>query len=271
MACFSWVPRGRTASGGGVAITAAGGIQTIQVLLAATPTALFQQGLRRRHIDDKVAKISSVTPPNVIVSGESAGATSLRLLESGSTRLLDRVSINVGSIDKVTVFPRELFLVAEDDGTPWALLSGAKARLVVQLKAANGDRLVDEKLSLKSVTGPVTAQAWDLFEITAPDADAASFTIEAGKGSFTAKAAVVAAIDAIESSRFLNQLGEGGTLEAAQDQLLCFVGKSGGVPTPAQRGSSAGHRPSRSPPETRSSRARAAAFSSRAPRSGRRS
>ena len=218
--------------GGGVAVTAAGGTQTIKVLLGNnTSSPAFDRAFDAVTSDDKVAKISSITPPSVVVSGESAGTTSLRLLEAGTPRLLDRVSINVGSIDQVTVFPRELFLVAADDGTPWALLSGARAPMVVQLKAANGERLVDEKLSLTAATGTVTAKAWDLFEITAPDSGDASFTVEAGKGSFTAKAPVVATIDAIESSKLLNQLGADGTLEASQEHLLCFVSKSAGVTT----------------------------------------
>lgn len=218
--------------GGGVEITAAGGTQTIKVLLGSnTSSPTFDRAFDAVTSDDKVAKISSITPPNVVVSGGSAGTTSLRLLEAGTPKLLDRVNINVGSIDKVTVFPRELFLVASDDGTPWALLSGARAPMVVQLKAANGDRLVDEKLSLKAATGNVTAKAWDLFEITAPDSGDASFTVEAGEGAFTAKAPVVAAIDAIESSKLLNQLDADGALEATRYHLLCFVAKSAGVTT----------------------------------------
>jgi hypothetical protein len=218
--------------GGGVEITAAGGTQTIKVLLGSnTDSPSFDKAFDAATSDAKVATIGSITPPNVVLDGASAGTTSLRLLESGTTKLLDRVDVKVAAIDKVTVFPKELFLVATDDGTPWALLAGSKASMVVQLRSAGGDRLVDEKLTLKPATGAAASQAWDQFEITAPDAGDASFTVDAGKGSFTAKAAVVAAIDAIESSKVLNQLGADGSLPASDGQLLCFLGKSGGVTT----------------------------------------
>lgn len=218
--------------GGGVEITAVGGTQTIKVLFGSnTDSPSFDKPFDAVTSNEKVATVASVTAPSVVLSGASAGTASLRLLESKTTKLLDRVDVKVAAIDKVTVFPKELFLIAADDGTPWALLAGAKAPMVVQLKAANGDRLVDEKLTLKAASGAAAAQAWDQFEITAPDTGDASFTVEAGKGSFTAKASVVAAIDAIETSKFLSQLGADGALEASQDQLLCFVGKSAGVTT----------------------------------------
>jgi hypothetical protein len=218
--------------GGGVAITAAGGSQTIKVLLGSnTDSPAFKDTFDASTSDVTVAAIGSIAPPNVVVSGKSDGTTSLRLLESGTTKLLDRVDIQVATIAKVTLFPRELFLVAPDDGTPWALLSGAKIPMIVQLSAESKERLIDEKLTLTPATGEATQQAWDVFEITAGDAGEASFTVKAGQASFTPKATIVATIDGIDRSQFLNQLGADGSLEASQDQILCFEGKSKGVLT----------------------------------------
>jgi hypothetical protein len=218
--------------GGGVAITAAGGSQTIKVLLGSnTDSPPFKDTFDASTSDVTVAAIGSIAPPDVIVSGKSDGTTSLRLLESGTTSLLDRVDIQVATISTVTVFPRELFLLAADDGTPWAVLAGAKAPMIVQLAAENKDRLVDEKLTFTPDAGSATQQAWDVFEITAGDAGEALFTVKAGQASFTPTATIVAKIDGIEGSRFLNQLGADGTLEASQDQVLCFVGKSGAART----------------------------------------
>ena len=218
--------------GGGVAITAAGGSQTIKVLLGSnTDSPPFKDTFDASTSDVTVAAIGSIAPPNVTVSGKADGTTSLRLLESGTTKLLDRVDIQVATISKVTLFPRELFLVAADDGTPWAVLAGAKAPMIVQLAAENKDRLVDEKLTFAPATGSATQQAWDVFEITAGDVGEASFTVKAGQASFTPKATIVAKIDGIEGSKLLNQLGADGTIEASQDQALCFVGKSGAART----------------------------------------
>jgi hypothetical protein len=167
----------------------------------------------------------------VVLSGKSDGSTSLRLLESGTTKLLDRVDIQVATLANVMLFPRELFLVASDDGTPWALLAGSKAALIVQLWAENKVRIVDEALTLTPASGSATRQAWDVFEVTAGDAPDASFTVKAGQASFTPKAAIVSKIDGIDSSKFLGQLGADASLEASTDQILCFVGKSGDVLT----------------------------------------
>ncbi len=218
--------------GGGVAVTAAGGTQTIKVLLSSdTDGPTFDKVFDAATSDAKVATIGSITPPHVVMHGEAEGATTLRLLESGTDKLLDRVDVQVASIDKVTLFPRELFLIAPDDATPRALLSGAKVPMIVQLSAANKDRLIDEHLTLKPASGAATQQAWDLFEITAPATGDASFTVTAGTGSFTPKVPVVAAIDEITGSKVLSQLGADGTVEAAQNQVLCFVGLSNKVVT----------------------------------------
>lgn len=218
--------------GGGVPVTAAGGTQTIKVRLGSnTDSAPFSDTFDASTSDATVAAIGSIAPPNVVLSGKSDGTTSLRLLESGTTKLLDRVDIRVASVAKVTLFPRDLFLVAADDGTPWALLAGSTPSMIVQLAAANKDRLVDEKLTFTPASGSATKQAWDLFEITAGAAGKASFTVAAGKGSFMAKTTIVAAIDAIDGSKFLNQLGADGKLVASEDQTVCFVARSGGVVT----------------------------------------
>ncbi len=216
--------------GGGVEVTAVGGIQTIKVLQDSnTDSPAFDKAFDAATSDVTVAAISAVAPPDVTVSGESDGTSALRLLESGTDKLLDRVDVHVATIDKVTTFPRELFLVAADDGTPWALLSGGKASLVVQLTSKGGDRLVDETLTLAPDFGKATSQAWDLFDVTAPTSGDASYTVAAGKGSFAVKVPVVAAVDKIESSKILNALGADGTLEAVRDELLCFVGTSNGA------------------------------------------
>ncbi|MEP7120515.1 MAG: hypothetical protein ABJE95_06390 [Byssovorax sp.] len=218
--------------GGGVAVTAAGGSQTITVLLGSnTDSPPFKDTFSASTSDPTVATIGSIAPPNVVLSGKADGTTSLRLLESGTDKLLDRVDVQVEAIAKVTVFPRELFLVASDDGTPWALLAGAKAPMIVQLAAANKDRLVDEKLTFAPAAGTATQQAWDLFEITAGAAGEASFTVKSGGSSFTPKATIVTKIDGIATSKFYNLLDATGSAEASQDLFVCFVGTSGGVVT----------------------------------------
>lgn len=216
----------------GVTTTAKGGTQTIQVLLGNTEGSLpLDQAFDAATSNVTVASISSVEPPNVIVRGESAGTSSLRLLESGTNKLLDQLSIQVAEIDKVTLFPKESFLFSQDDGSPWALLSGAKVPLVVQLKAKNGDRLIDETLTLTPASGAVTPKSWDVFEITAPATGDASFSIQAGKSPFTVKAPVVAAIDDIILSRFQAEISEDNKLGVSTDHLVCFLGKSAGLTT----------------------------------------
>ena len=225
-----WGAKTSDSLGGDVAITAKGGTQTINVSLNSGDADPFSQAFDADTSDINVAAISAVAPPTVVVSGESDGTSLLRLLEPGTDKLLDRVSIQVATIDKVTLFPDQLYQI-EEKNAPWALFSGTTTPIIVRLAAKNGDRLIDESIALTPAFGSAAPLAWDLFGVTAPTSGDASFTINAGNGSFTAKIPVVAAIDEIMYSTLLGNFFEEDKLDVSTGRLLCFVGRSSGVAT----------------------------------------
>lgn len=215
----------------GVGVTAKGGTQTITALLGdALDSPPLDTEFDATTSDIKVAAVSAVEPPNVVISGEGAGTSFVRLLEPGTDKLLDRVSVDVAAIDNVTLRPSELYLLEKEEA-PWALLAGGNAPMIVRLSDASGVRLVDDSLTLTSSTGATKRQSWDLFEATAPASGDASFAITAGSAPFTATAKVVAALDDIVSSEVLGVSSTGQTFVLKEKETVCFLGKSGGVTT----------------------------------------
>lgn len=207
--------------GGTVGVTAVGGTQILTVLDGPASFDVTSS-------DFNVVSISAVSPPNIFMTGEAAGSALVRLDESATNDLLDQVSIDVAKLDKVTLLPSELSVI-EPENTTWALLAGGTAPLMVRLEAANGERLVDESMTLKSPSGFPEREAWDRFAVSAPASGEVTFAITAGSQQFAATAPVVAAVDDIVSSTFVSAFNGDDKVEVLQSELLCFVGTSSGV------------------------------------------
>ncbi|MEO5726340.1 MAG: hypothetical protein ABI134_27075, partial [Byssovorax sp.] len=146
--------------GGAIGVTAVGGTQVLTVLDGPASFDVTSS-------DFAVVSISSVSPPNIIVTGGSTGSALVRVDQSATNNLLDQVSVDVAKLDKATLLPSELSVI-EPQNTTWALLAGGTAPLMVRLEAANGERLVDESMKLTSPSGFPKREAWDRFAVAAP-------------------------------------------------------------------------------------------------------
>jgi hypothetical protein len=223
--------------GGGVAITAAGGTQTVTAVTGTgTGSPPFDGDFTAATTAPGVLTVDLVTPPSVVVRGQAGGTSLLRLLAPETGALLDRVEIQVEPISKVSLFPSDLVfleLAAAPDlrNAPWALLSGigASARIVVRLHGAGDDRLVDEGLALTPAFGAASRGAWDLFEVDTPSPGTVSFSIQAGGASFPVEAQVFDGIDDIVAVPLA--FGADPTqVSVSQDALFCCLAQSGGTP-----------------------------------------
>lgn len=216
--------------GGGLAVTAVGGTQTINVLIGqdsdATP---FLGGFDAKTTNAGVFTVEQTKPPELLVRGQAIGTAALRLLEPGTDKLLDRVDLTVAPVTKVTVFPRDLVL-AGDVSAGWAMLAGSATQLVVQLHDRTDARLVDQTISMAPQFGEAKQMAWDLFEVTAPDKGPTLYQVKTGEGtSFSPDAAVVSAVDDISISPFTFQGMEPLKLNLKDTLLACFVARAGGT------------------------------------------
>src|SRR4029078_9537188 len=126
-----------------------------------------------------------------------------------------------------------LALLVPEESEPWAILAGSKAPLIILLHAKNGDRLIDESLSLTPLSGQATKQAWDRFEVEASSAGEASFPVHAGGASFAAKATVVRSIDDTTPINPLSIMDPPSHVALGGDQILCFIARSAGKATAA--------------------------------------
>lgn len=107
----------------------------------------------------------------VEVSGLAEGDSFVRVLAPGSDELYDRVSIRVARIETV-----EPTVLAGGDA-----LAGQRASVVFQLLSEQGDRLVDEGMTITSPDVEVERISWDCIDFVAPSgAEEVTFQLEAG-------------------------------------------------------------------------------------------
>jgi hypothetical protein len=226
---FVGAPASDSILGAGFNRTAIGGTQTVTALTAQGANAPpFENAFTATSASPDVISVDAVTPPKVVVRGVAEGTSLLRLIEPGTTKLLDRVEVEVAKVAKVTLLPRGLVVVKEE-AAPWALLAGSTASLVVRLTAEDEKRLVDETTELTPASGAATRQAWDLFEVTAPTSGEASFQIKAGGESFTATAPVVSAIEEIAQAPTPSTPDAPAQVTLDATSTLCFLARSGGA------------------------------------------
>jgi len=109
----------------------------------------------------------------VTLRGLAEGSSHVRVLAPGTGELYDRVLIRVERIATVDVT-----ITTSPSG---ALAPGELASAVFRLEANNGDRLVDEGMSITSSDVEIERVSWDCIDFVAPtDGDEVSFVLDAG-------------------------------------------------------------------------------------------
>jgi hypothetical protein len=218
---------------GGVETTAVGGTQAVR-MLARTTGVPFNWTIEVQNDSPDVLAVPAVHPPDIDVRGVSAGAARLHVVAPETGAELDQVELRVGAIAAASAYPLELASIVDPDADPaWAVLAGSSQRFVVRLMDAAGGRLVDQSLALTSLSGPVTAQTWDLYAVDVPSSGDVALQIEAGGASFEATAHAVAAVDDFTVSRYSLAFSQSTSvsLPATTYSSACFVARSSGAPT----------------------------------------
>jgi len=106
---------------------------------------------------------------SVMIEGLAEGESQIRVVEPETGALYDRITIEVARIAEVTGHTLS--------GEP--LVAGERATVVFYLEGADETRLVDEDMTI-SADVELTRASWDGVDLTAPDADEVTFTLDAG-------------------------------------------------------------------------------------------
>jgi hypothetical protein len=153
-AWFPWIPS-----------TAVGGAQTISVIIGdvyATDLLFDAKGT------DSI-EIASASRPDVTIQGTADGKGYLRIVESGTNTLFDRIELDVSPVADVRILPVQgTFLAGDDENVEWALLGGNQAHLGVMLLDGLNERLVDEgiKIAVSGNGSEAAAPTWDTRKVS---------------------------------------------------------------------------------------------------------
>jgi hypothetical protein len=158
----------------GILPIAVGGTETVLVSINSSGTAFT------RPFDAATTgalSVMSSTPPSVTVHADTTGNGYLRILQSGTNLLYDRVGMTTSELDHVDVDPIEMNGFNDDTfdpkTTPWAAWAGADVPVYMALYDGIETRLVDEALA---VTGATSQSAWDTISVNGTSDIALSIT-----------------------------------------------------------------------------------------------
>jgi len=111
----------------------------------------------------RVESIDDATGTAVItLRGRSVGDDHLGIRRDESTAVH---WIEVRALERVDLMPREMAFAELDEPPPHAVLAGSDTQLVVRLFSADGERLVDHRLTVEADGGQLTPTDWDAFRI----------------------------------------------------------------------------------------------------------
>src|SRR5262244_2672009 len=146
--------------------TALGGRQVVRVLhgpFVSSPPFVqpFNAGLR----GDALA-IASLDGPDIGIVGVAPGSAYLRIVQPGTGDLYDRILLPVAPAARASLVQPALRVDApRRTGRlhDWVIWAGRDLPLVVAVEASNGDRLVDDGMTVNGVAG----RPWDLVTVRA--------------------------------------------------------------------------------------------------------
>ena len=240
--CSSKTPNGLWFSGAwffdgsidsGPKTTAVFGSQTITVLASSDLTDTFSEVFTTESTQPLFIDVTS--PPTVIVSADGEGSGYLRIIDSETNELFDRISINSANVFSVRAAPVEAVKYDPEavEKMNWALLSGVSLDLGFMLLDSVNNRLVDEKMTVdiagdaSLASGPFS---WDTQPIKATGVGFADINVHTGNGdSFPQGMPIVDTIDDVVLVP--STLGSSTSLSivTGKDQIYCFRGLSGNL------------------------------------------
>ncbi|MDI3289193.1 hypothetical protein [Polyangium sp. 15x6] len=206
--------------------TALGGIQTVNVYYPESPYAHYVSAFEPKLVDSRVVAFESSGPATIVLRGVAEGNTLLRLLEPGTTKLLDRVLVSAMPVARVALLPREL--ENEDpDNANWAVLVGNTAAIGILLFDANDRQVVDEALEVRAHAADVSRHAWDIYGVRVASEERVTLAVRSGGRFYSADVRGAKSIDDIveqtqETSERPITVWPGST-----GTMLCFRAKSG--------------------------------------------
>jgi hypothetical protein len=149
--------------------------------------------------------VGAMAGNSVVVSGAATGSDFLRILDPRNLELYDRIELTVAPIERVALVPPKLDLVNDrqlfDSSDPPGVVykaSRVSNRFVVALFDPADVRLVDESMTLQSVTGFAKNVSWDGVRQTQA-LPAGTYTFNVGFGSGDTAPVSVTLVDRAES------------------------------------------------------------------------
>lgn len=154
---------------------AVGGSQKIKLVTGSTSTSPAFSLPFMAVAGGAAIGITATAPPEITVLGKASGTAFLRIVEPGTNLLYDRLEVSVKAIDHFDLKPRNYLNPGADEGYAkapgkWVLLQGGSEACVARLFAADGERLVDEGMTMSVVGPPLSAgtrDGWDALGLTA--------------------------------------------------------------------------------------------------------
>ncbi|MBK9073210.1 MAG: hypothetical protein IPL79_19755 [Myxococcales bacterium] len=154
----------------------------------------------------------------VAIEGAAVGTAWLRITDDANA-LYDRIQIDTAFLAALDILP------ALGESLPnageIALARGEPASIVVGLRSATGERLIDDSLAVIVNGGPTTVAtaAWDTFTVDAAG-ESASLTFSAGVSDYVVDLPTITALEEI-------LLADEYELSDGYSEVVCFEGRFG--------------------------------------------
>jgi hypothetical protein len=216
--------------------TAIGGTHTVSVWLDADGNTEFT-GFEAKSAGPSF-EIAGVASNFVEVHGLAEGTDYLRLVETGTELLYDRINLETSGITRAGIIPGRGQLAGDSelhDAAEPALLYHADTQynLAMALFDADSVRLIDESVDVNLGTGFARdPERWDRISTPSLAAGTYSFNIVAGDGlTYNAQIDVV---DAVDTVTWIAGVGlstpPDAPLPVGQSRTYCFRASAGGTP-----------------------------------------
>ena len=169
--------------------------------------------------------VSDIRPPRLTLHALGPATGLLRVSDSVTGELFDRVSISAAPIDHVTLQPELLFVLDPryNERAP-VLLRGTRGQLVVRLQAAGDQVLADERMTVSVPSGDTVRQtAWDLAEVSTTN-DHTVLTVQSGASRVDV---TVRAVDRADTIELMTPAATSAPITVDATASLCFAALSG--------------------------------------------
>jgi len=200
--------------------TAVGGVQTYDISRGLEPLELEWTADSRGAL-----AVDHVGASSAAVRGVSAGTSLLRIVDPETGELYDRTEIAAAPIASVGIVAVDEILLP--GAGRLAIAAGARPVVGIALEDADGERLIDEALTVDATGASLERRGWDSVSVRADAAGPVALSIKAG--DLAPQRIELEAVDGIDaivpglSSPILSDQ----PLVAGGQALICFEGRRG--------------------------------------------